>query len=59
MRCVPFVLLLMMKGYADAGMKVFKLLDYGGMAGSRFGENSAAKVRKAEDELLRMCGDIA
>ncbi|MGE3690083.1 MAG: hypothetical protein AB7F98_01740 [Novosphingobium sp.] len=49
----------MMKGYADAGMKVFKLLDYGGMAGSRFGENSAAKVRKAEDELLRMCGDIA
>ena len=46
-----------MKGYADAGMRVFKLLDYGTMAGSRFGPGSAAKVREAEDLLMAMCGD--
>jgi len=46
---------LRMKGYADAGMKVFKMLDYSGMAGARFAPASAAKVLAVEDELLRLC----
>jgi phthiodiolone/phenolphthiodiolone dimycocerosates ketoreductase len=43
-----------LKGYCDAGMRVFKLFDYGSMAGLKFGAASAQKVRDAEDELLRM-----
>ena len=48
-----------MKGFVDAGMRVFKLMDYGGMGGMKFGAKSAAKVREAEDELLRLCGETA
>lgn len=44
------------KGYCDAGLRVPKLLDYGGMAGLKYGAASAAKVRQAEDELLRLVG---
>jgi phthiodiolone/phenolphthiodiolone dimycocerosates ketoreductase len=44
-----------MKGFADAGMRVFKLMEYGSMGGLRFAANSAAKVRETEDELLRLC----
>lgn len=44
-----------LKGFVDAGMRVFKIMDYGGMGGSKFGAASAAKVREAEDELLAMC----
>ncbi len=44
------------KGYCDAGLRVPKLLDYGGMAGLKYGAASAAKVRAAEDELLRLVG---
>ncbi|HMO67654.1 MAG TPA: LLM class flavin-dependent oxidoreductase [Novosphingobium sp.] len=47
-----------LKGFVDAGMRVIKILDYGGMAGSKFGAMSALKVREAEDELLLMCKDI-
>jgi phthiodiolone/phenolphthiodiolone dimycocerosates ketoreductase len=36
-----------------------KILDYGGMAGLRFGARSAQKVRDAEDELLRLTGAVA
>lgn len=43
-----------MKGFCDAGLRIFKLMDYGGMAGLKFGAASAAKVRAAEDELLRL-----
>ena len=43
------------KSYCDAGLRVPKILDYGGMAGLAFGAKSAAKVRAAEDELLRLC----
>jgi len=43
------------KEFVDAGLRVPKILDYGGMAGQRFGAQSAAKVRSAEDELLRLC----
>jgi phthiodiolone/phenolphthiodiolone dimycocerosates ketoreductase len=44
-----------LKGFADAGMRVVKFMDYGGMAGAKFGATSAMKVREAEDELLLMC----
>jgi phthiodiolone/phenolphthiodiolone dimycocerosates ketoreductase len=43
------------KEYCDAGLRVPKLLDYGGMAGLAFGARSADNVRAAEDELLRLC----
>jgi phthiodiolone/phenolphthiodiolone dimycocerosates ketoreductase len=47
------------KGYVDAGMQVPKILDYGGMAGLKFGARSAAKVREAEDELIHLVGEPA
>jgi phthiodiolone/phenolphthiodiolone dimycocerosates ketoreductase len=43
--------------YCDAGLRVPKLLDYGGMAGLAYGARSQALVRETEDELLRLCGD--
>lgn len=43
------------KGYVDAGLRVPKILDYGGMAGMKYGARSAEKVRQAEDELLKLC----
>jgi phthiodiolone/phenolphthiodiolone dimycocerosates ketoreductase len=46
-----------LEDYCDAGMRVPKLLDYGGMAGLAYGARSQALVREAEDELLRRCGD--
>ncbi len=45
------------KGYCDAGLRVPKILDYGGMAGLKYGALSADKVREAEDELLRLVGN--
>jgi phthiodiolone/phenolphthiodiolone dimycocerosates ketoreductase len=46
-----------LKGYVDAGLRVPKILDYGGMAGLKYGARSAEKVRQAEDELLRLVGE--
>ena len=46
------------KGYVDAGLRVPKIMDYGGMAGLQYAAASAQKVREAEDELLALCGDI-
>ena len=46
-----------MKGFVDAGLKVIKFMDYGGMAGMKYGATSAMKVREAEDELMLMCRD--
>jgi phthiodiolone/phenolphthiodiolone dimycocerosates ketoreductase len=46
-----------MKGFVDAGMRVVKILDYGGMAGLKFGPRSAQKVREAEDELMKLVND--
>lgn len=40
-----------LKGFADAGMRVYKLMDYGAMGGMRFGARSAAKVRETEDAI--------
>lgn len=47
------------KAYIDAGLRVPKILDYGAMAGLAYAESSAANVRAAEDELLRLCGDVS
>ena len=44
------------KGFCDPGMRVFKLMEYGSMAGLRFGARSADKVRETEDEILRLVG---
>jgi phthiodiolone/phenolphthiodiolone dimycocerosates ketoreductase len=44
------------KDYADAGMRVPKILDYSGMAGLQYAARSALKVRETEDELLRLLG---
>ena len=44
------------KGFVEAGLRVPKILDYGGMAGLEFAAKSAAKVREAEDELMKLCG---
>ncbi len=43
------------KTYVDAGLRVPKILDYGAMAGVRHAQTSAANVRAAEDELMRLC----
>lgn len=42
------------KDFVDAGLRVPKILDYSGMAGTKFAARSAAKVREAEDELMRL-----
>ncbi len=47
------------KDYVDAGLRIPKILDYGGMAGLKYSAASAQKVREAEDELLRLVGDAA
>jgi phthiodiolone/phenolphthiodiolone dimycocerosates ketoreductase len=46
------------KSYCDAGLRVPKILDYGGMAGLKYGAISAQKVRAAEDELMRLCEGV-
>ena len=46
------------KEFVDAGLRVPKILDYGGMAGMKFGAASPTKVREAEDELLRLCEGV-
>ena len=35
-------------------MRMFKVMDHGGMAGLKFAATSAAKVRETEDEVLRL-----
>ena len=47
------------KGYCDAGLRVPKILDYGGMAGLEYAARSPQKVREAEDELMRLVGNEA
>ena len=46
------------KNYVDAGLRVPKILDYGGMAGLSYSAASAENVREVEDELMRLCGDV-
>jgi phthiodiolone/phenolphthiodiolone dimycocerosates ketoreductase len=45
-----------MKGFCDAGLRVFKLMEYGSMGGLAFSAGSAEKVRETEDELLTLVG---
>jgi phthiodiolone/phenolphthiodiolone dimycocerosates ketoreductase len=45
-----------LKGFVEAGLRVPKILDYGGMAGLHYAARSAQKVRDAEDELMRLIG---
>jgi len=45
-----------LKGFVEAGLRVPKILDYGGMAGLNFAARSAQKVQDAEDELMRLVG---
>jgi phthiodiolone/phenolphthiodiolone dimycocerosates ketoreductase len=40
----------------EAGLRVAAILDYSGMAGVGFAARSAAKVRRTEDEVLRLVG---
>jgi len=44
------------KGFADAGMRIYKLMEYGAMGGLRFSAGSAAKVRDTEDEVQKLVG---
>ncbi|MFP5307673.1 MAG: LLM class flavin-dependent oxidoreductase [Gammaproteobacteria bacterium] len=46
------------KDYVDAGLRVPKILDYGGMAGLAYAAASARKVRETEDELMRLTRDL-
>jgi phthiodiolone/phenolphthiodiolone dimycocerosates ketoreductase len=46
-----------MADFVQAGLRVPKILDYGGMAGLKYGAASARKVREAEDELMRLVGE--
>jgi phthiodiolone/phenolphthiodiolone dimycocerosates ketoreductase len=43
-----------MKAYVDAGARIPNFLDYGAMAGAQYAARSPAKVRAAEDELMRL-----
>jgi len=45
-----------MKGFCDAGLRVFKLMEYGNMGGLALSAGSAAKVHETEDELLTLVG---
>jgi phthiodiolone/phenolphthiodiolone dimycocerosates ketoreductase len=47
------------KGFVYAGLRVPKIMDYGGMAGLKHAANSARRVRETEDALLALCEDIA
>jgi phthiodiolone/phenolphthiodiolone dimycocerosates ketoreductase len=44
--------------YVDAGLRVPKVLDYGGMAGLSYAAASADNVRDVEDELMNLCGSV-
>ncbi len=48
-----------LKGFVEAGLRVPKIMDYSGMAGTKFAVKSGAKVREAEDALMRLVNDPA
>ena len=50
----PLQVARIIKTYVDAGLRVPKILDYGGMAGLAYGARSAQKVRETEDALMRL-----
>jgi phthiodiolone/phenolphthiodiolone dimycocerosates ketoreductase len=42
------------KGFCDAGLRVFRVNDWSGMAGAKFAARSAAKVRETEDLVVEL-----
>jgi phthiodiolone/phenolphthiodiolone dimycocerosates ketoreductase len=48
----------MISDFVDAGLRVPKILDYGAMAGLDYSAASAENVRRAEDELMRLCEGV-
>ena len=48
----------MIADFVDAGLRVPKILDYGAMAGLDHAAASAGNVRRAEDELMRLCEGV-
>jgi len=53
----PKEVALKIKGFVDAGVQVYKLMEYGAMGGAKFSATSAAKVKETEDEIQRLCGE--
>jgi phthiodiolone/phenolphthiodiolone dimycocerosates ketoreductase len=47
------------KALHEAGLRVATLLDYSGMAGLKFGAQSAAKVRETEKETLQLIHGVS
>jgi phthiodiolone/phenolphthiodiolone dimycocerosates ketoreductase len=45
-----------LKGFVEAGVRVINVMDNGAMAGLKFAATSATRVRKTENELLRLVG---
>ncbi|MGE4304290.1 MAG: LLM class flavin-dependent oxidoreductase [Novosphingobium sp.] len=50
----PKEVALKIKGFTDAGARVYKLMEYGAMGGMKFSATSAAKVRETEDEIQKL-----
>jgi phthiodiolone/phenolphthiodiolone dimycocerosates ketoreductase len=50
----PAEVALKIKGFADAGMRVYKIMEYGAMGGMKFSATSAAKVRATEDAIQKL-----
>ncbi len=46
------------KGFIDAGVTVYKLMEYGSMGGARFAATSALKVHETEDEIALLCKGV-
>jgi phthiodiolone/phenolphthiodiolone dimycocerosates ketoreductase len=44
----------MMKGYVDAGVRVYRIHDMSGLAGLKFAARTGQNIRAAEDELARL-----
>jgi len=43
------------KGFIDAGVQVYKLMEYGSMGGAKFAASSGQKVRETENEIALLC----
>ncbi len=54
----PKEVALKVKGFIDAGVQVYKLMEYGSMGGAKFSATSAAKMREAEDEIQKLCAGV-
>jgi phthiodiolone/phenolphthiodiolone dimycocerosates ketoreductase len=44
------------KGFCDAGMRVFRINDWSGMAGLKYAPSTPAKIRETEDNLMKLVG---